>query len=236
MVFAFTVVSVKLVTLGGSTPTRDQIPVVVSCRQRANAVALLLLLVQPSLTWVSDTEVVTSDWIEALLEHAQRPDVAAVGARLVLPGGRAQHEGIILRPHEGVLGLNVDHHGYFGLGRCVHNCSAVTGACMMTRLDLFRELGGFEEKMRVAFNDIDYCLRAREKGYVIVYTPYATLVHAEGGTRGRNGRTHPTEDAEVFRRRWAEYSDPYYSPNFEIMPPYGRLRASHDLSASPGTR
>jgi GT2 family glycosyltransferase len=167
----------------------------------------------------NDTEVITPEWIEAMLEHSQRPEVAAVGARLLYPDGRVQHEGIIIGLGGGSA-VNVDHGGYFNLGQMVRNVSAVTGACMMTRRDLFERLGGFDENLRVAFNDVDYCLRAREQGYLIVYTPYAVLYHHESGTRGR---LHPQEDELYYRRRWGEpgkYRDPYYNPNLSVRLPF----------------
>ena len=167
----------------------------------------------------NDTEVISPEWIEAMLEHSQRPEVAAVGARLLYPDGRVQHEGIIIGLGGGSA-INVDHRGYFCLGQMVHNVSAVTGACLMTRRDLYERLGGFDEKLRVAFNDVDYCLRAREQGYLIVYTPYAVLYHFEGGTRGS---LHPQEDELYYRRRWGEpgkYRDPYYNPNLSVRVPF----------------
>jgi GT2 family glycosyltransferase len=163
----------------------------------------------------NDTEVISGEWIEAMLEHAQRPEVAAVGARLLFPDGSPQHEGIIVGPGRG-LAENAVRGGYFGLDRCIHNASAVTGACMMTRREVFWELGGFEERLQVAYNDVDFCLRAREKGYVVVYTPYATLYHDEGSTRARLGPAQPEADAELFRKRWAGYRDPYYNPNLDL--------------------
>ena len=163
----------------------------------------------------NDTEVISGEWIEAMLEHAQRPEVAAVGARLLFPDGSPQHEGIIVGPGRG-LAENAVRGGYFGLDRCIHNTSAVTGACMMTRREMFWELGGFEERLQVAYSDVDFCLRAREKGYVVVYTPYATLYHDEGSTRARLGPAQPEADAELFRQRWAGYRDPYYNPNLDL--------------------
>jgi O-antigen biosynthesis protein len=167
----------------------------------------------------NDTEVISPDWVEALLEHAQRPEVGAVGARLLYPDGRAQHEGVIVGPGDGLAG-NVDFENYFGLGRCIHNPSAVTAACMMTRSEVFKGLGGFEEDLKVAYNDVDYCLRAGEKGFLIVYTPYAVLRHDEAATRGygdeSEGKSHPVEDEEFFRGRWAGYSDPFDPPSLKI--------------------
>jgi GT2 family glycosyltransferase len=77
-------------------------------------------------------------------------------------------------------------------------------------------LGGLDESFQVAYQDVDFCLRAREKGYWIVYTPHALLYHDEGGTRGRRGRTHPEEDARFFLERWGGYRDPFYNPNFDL--------------------
>ena len=167
----------------------------------------------------NDTEVISADWIEAMLEHGQRPEVAAVGARLVYPDGRMQHEGIIIGLGTGSA-LNVDHRGYFGLGECIRNFTAVTGACMLVRPSVFWELGGFDERLRVAFNDVDFCLRAREKGYRVVYTPFAALYHYESATRGS---LHPSEDEKFFRQRWGkpgEYRDPYYNPNLDLRRPF----------------
>lgn len=171
----------------------------------------------------NDTEVVTPDWIESMLEHAQRPEVGAVGARLLFPDGRAQHEGVIVGPGDGLAG-NVDFENYFGLGRCIHNSSAVTAACMLTRAEVFKGLGGFDEDLVVAYNDVDYCLRAGEKGYTIVYTPYAVLRHDEAATRGygdaTTGKSHPVADEEFFRTRWKGYIDPFDPPSLKIdLPP-----------------
>ena len=176
----------------------------------------------------NDTEILSDDWIEAMLEHAQRPEVAAVGARLLFPDGKPQHEGVLVGPGDGLAG-NIDTGRYFELGRTIRDVSAVTAACMMTRAEVFRELGGFEETLGVAYQDVDYCLRAREKGYLVVYTPLAVIRHEEGGTRGRTGRTHPEADEDFFRGRWRGYRDPYYNPNLDIDRPF-RLA----LGSQPG--
>jgi GT2 family glycosyltransferase len=166
----------------------------------------------------NDTEAIAPDWIEAMVEHGQRPEVAAVGARLLYPDGLPQHEGIVIGL-QGAAAKNVDHRGYFRLGETVRNCSAVSASCMLVRPEVFWDLGGFEERLAVAYNDVDFCLRAREKGYQIVYTPYALLYHDEGSTRGVGGTQGP-EDEAFFRRRWEGYRDPYYSPSFDIRNPY----------------
>jgi GT2 family glycosyltransferase/2-polyprenyl-3-methyl-5-hydroxy-6-metoxy-1,4-benzoquinol methylase len=166
----------------------------------------------------NDTKVISPEWIEAMLEHAQRQQVAAVGAKLLFTNGRPQHEGIIVGPFRG-LAINAKGIRYFGLEKCVRNCSAVTAASMMTRREVFWELGGFEERLGVAYNDVDFCLRAREKGYLIVYTPHAQLYHQESKTRGS---LHPKEDEQFFRQRWDEpeqYQDPYWNPNLDPTKP-----------------
>ncbi len=167
----------------------------------------------------NDTEVITPDWIESMLEHSQRPEVAAVGARLLYPDGSPQHEGVIIGLGGGSA-LNADHKGYFGLGDLVLNCTAVTGACMMVRREAWERWDGFDETLGVAFNDVDYCLRAHRDGYRIIYTPFAVLYHHESASRGA---LHPEEDEQVFRKRWGkpgEYRDPYYNPNLSLIRPF----------------
>lgn len=163
----------------------------------------------------NDIEVISPDWLQAMLEHGQRPEVAAVGARLLYPGGRVQHEGILV----GIGGpaMNVDHHGYLRLGEAVRECSAVTAACMLTRRVLYEELAGFDEKLAVAYNDVDFCLRARQAGFGIVYTPFAELRHHEAASREN---LSPPEDRALFESRWDGYVEPYYNPNFDRERPF----------------
>ncbi len=170
-----------------------------------------------------DTEVITSEWLEALAEHAARPEVGAVGARLLYPDGRVQHAGVIVglgdvadHAHKHLLR---DEAGYFGRARLIQNFSAVTAACMMTRRRVFDEVGGFDERLGTALNDVDFCLRLGEKGYRIVWTPYAELYHRESASRGPYDTTEKRqrlrEETEYLRRRWGGRleRDPYYSPN-----------------------
>ena len=167
----------------------------------------------------NDTEVVTPDWLEAMLEHAQRPEVGAVGAKLLYPDRRIQHAGVLLLGTELAVAdhafkhLPEDTDAWFALARVARNVSAVTAACMMVRREVFEELGGFDERLRVAFNDVDLCLRMRQAGYLVVYTPLATLIHHESATRKA---LHPPEDERLARERWRELlaaGDPYYNPN-----------------------
>lgn len=165
----------------------------------------------------NDTVVITPEWLEALLEHAMRPEVGAVGCRLYYPDGRVQHEGIL----SGTVGWawNIDHQGYFARGDVIRNASSVTGAATMTRPGVFGRVGGNDEDLRIAYNDVDLGERIRQAGYRIVYTPHAELYHCEGGTRGR--WEHP-DDGVRFGARWEPrtHVDPYYSPLFQRDRPF----------------
>lgn len=165
----------------------------------------------------NDTEIITPEWIEALLEHAMRPEVGAVGGRLYFGDGAPQHEGIMI----GIGGWahNTNHYGYWGRGDMTRNVSAVTGACTMIRPSVYWRVGGNDERLRVAYNDVDICLRIRQAGYEVVYTPYAELFHHESSTRGK---FEHHEDGPLFGVRWRikEGIDPYYSPMFEDFPPF----------------
>jgi GT2 family glycosyltransferase len=166
----------------------------------------------------NDVRPLCGGWFEALLEHALRPEVGAVGARLRWPDGRAQHEGIVL--NAGGVALNLDSGPYDSYGACIRNVAAVTGACLMTRTTAFAAVGGMDERLRVAYNDVDLCLRLGEAGFRVIYTPYAELEHAESSTRGK---LHPTVDEQFFQQRWGPPGtaiDPFASPNLELMQPW----------------
>lgn len=161
-----------------------------------------------------DIEVISSDWIECMLEHAQWPEVGAVGAKLLFPDGRIQHAGVTLlegKPYHHFYRWPGHEPGYFGSHILTRNYSAVTGACIMVRTELYQEIGGFDEKFPLNFNDIDFCLKLREHGLRIVYTPYAQLFHFESVSKTG---CYP-EEIEAFTRRWGEkyYTDPYYNPH-----------------------
>jgi GT2 family glycosyltransferase len=162
----------------------------------------------------NDTEVITEDWIQSMVELGQRSEVGVVGARLLFPDGTPQHEGIVVGPSGGLPG-NLDHKGAYDLGLTIHNRAAVTFACALIRPEVFWAMGGLDESFQVAYQDVDFCLRAAEKGYWVVYTPHAVLYHDEGGTRGRTGKTHPEEDTRLFLDRWRGYRDPFYNPNLD---------------------
>jgi GT2 family glycosyltransferase len=166
-----------------------------------------------------------------MLEHSQRPEVGVVGAKLLFPYGSIQHCGVLLGAGIPTKFAAVGHAlsrcpdsgGYFGRANIISNYSAVTGACMMMRKCLFEEIGGFDDNLPYAFNDIDLCLRVREKGYLVVYTPYAILYHLEAKTRGYSDTAQKLlvskREKEYLRTRWGaviDKGDPYYNPNLRL--------------------
>jgi O-antigen biosynthesis protein len=169
----------------------------------------------------NDTEVLRPGWMRALIEQAQRPEVGAVGAKLLFRDGRIQHAGVVLGVH-GVAAhafrlMRDEGDSRTAPANVIRDCSAVTGACMMIRRSLFEQVGRFDEGFPVDFNDVDLCLRLRERGYLIVYTPLAVLRHHESATRrGFHGQPYQ----EIFMRRWGDYirsGDPYYNRNLTLV-------------------
>jgi GT2 family glycosyltransferase len=171
----------------------------------------------------NDTEVISPDFMEAMVEQAQRPSIGAVGALLLYPDGTIQHAGVIVGLG-GVAGHSHKHFpgqapGYFYTLRAINNVTAVTAACMMVRRSVFEEVGGFTEKFAVAFNDVDFCMRLRRAGYRNVYLPHAKLYHFESKSRGYE--TTPEKQARfdreiaLMREVWGTHAlvDPCYSPN-----------------------
>src|SRR5262249_51775332 len=133
-----------------------------------------------------DTEVITPDWIESMLEFSQHPEIGAVGAKLLFPSGELQHAGVLGAggaPRRAFYRFPGPHSGYFSNALVHRNCAAVTGACLMTRADLFRSLGGFPEQLALNYSDVDYCLRVLTRRRRVVYTPYAQLYHHESSTK-----------------------------------------------------
>src|SRR6185436_11798894 len=173
-----------------------------------------------------DTEPLGTGWLRALEEQAQRPEVGAVGAKLSYPDGTIQHAGIAVGIG-GVAGHPYRFQRDAPAG--IRNLSAVTGACLMMRREVFARLGGFDERLPVNSNDVDLCLRLRAAGYLVIYTPYAVLHHYESQSRGR--RAIP-DDAWLMTRRWPEVigADPYYNPNGDLAEETGDM----DLSKPDG--
>jgi len=174
----------------------------------------------------NDTDVIDSDWLRNLVANACRAEVGAVGAKLLYPNGRVQHAGVILGIR-GVaghvqLGRRRDDPGYFSRAVLQQNLSAVTAACLAMRREVFDEVGGFNGDLRVAFNDVDLCLRIRERGYLIAWTPLAELYHHESATRGSDllSVRHPefSREIEYMRSRWGRAldRDPYFNPNLSL--------------------
>jgi ADP-heptose:LPS heptosyltransferase/GT2 family glycosyltransferase len=164
-----------------------------------------------------DVEIIEPHWLEALLEQAQRPEVGVVGARLLYPDRSVQHGGVMLdrlgRGRHAFRHLVDADPGYFGMASVVRNVMSVTGACLLTRRDTFDALGQFDPAHVVINNDLDYCLRSRERGLLNVYTPHARLVHHELASRSLLPELY---DAEKFAKRWSHVivaGDPYFNPN-----------------------
>lgn len=175
----------------------------------------------------NDIEVITPNWLEEMLMFAQRKDVGAVGAMLYYPSDKIQHAGVIL----GIGGVAGHSHKYLPRGdngymsrlTIAQNLSAVTAACLMVPRAVYDELDGLDESFEVAFNDVDFCMRIRKAGYLIVWTPYAELYHYESESRGLEDTPEKIKrfngEIKRFHTRWAAElaaGDPYYNPNFSL--------------------
>jgi GT2 family glycosyltransferase/glycosyltransferase involved in cell wall biosynthesis len=164
-----------------------------------------------------DMEVISTEWLSALLEFTQQPEIGVAGARLLFPDQRVQHVGVVIGVNDGAAHLYhsypADFVGYNGFTHTIRNYSAVTGACLATRRDVVERASGFDERLAIDYNDIDFCLAVREQGFRIVYTPYAELYHFEGCSAPRHAQN--AEEVALFRAKWHRYltHDPYYNPN-----------------------
>jgi O-antigen biosynthesis protein len=188
----------------------------------------------------NDIKIISPTWLKEMVSHALRPGIGAVGAKLLYPDNTVQHAGVIL----GVNGVAAHAHrflprqspGYINRAMVIQNLSAVTGACLIMRREIFDEVGGLDEaNLPVAFNDVDLCIRLREKGYRIVWTPYAELYHLESASRGSDATQ---ENAPRFAREvqymkyvWQDVlsADPYYNPNLTLT------REDFSLATPPRT-
>jgi GT2 family glycosyltransferase len=175
----------------------------------------------------NDIEVIESGWLSAMAEHVQRPEVGAVGARLLFDDDTVQHAGVVVGVggigEHAFRGFPADSPGVNRQLQIIRNYSAVTGACLMTRREVFEEVGGFDEaSLPVTFSDVDLCLKMRRAGYLIVYTPFAKLYHHESSSRRLSVEPRETQ---VMRERWADVlaNDPFYNPNLS------RVRADFSL-------
>lgn len=176
----------------------------------------------------SDIEVINADWLNALLEHSQREEVGVVGAKLYYPNDTIQHAGVIL----GIAGFAGHSHkhfsreepGYANRLMCIQNVSAVTGALLMVKKELYEKAGGLDgECFSVALNDVDFCLKLREMGYLNIFTPYCEAYHHESASRGYEDppekKARFKKEIQYFRERWKDVlaeGDPYYNPNLTL--------------------
>jgi GT2 family glycosyltransferase len=175
----------------------------------------------------NDIEVLTLDWLEDMMSFAIQPDVGCVGARLLYPDGRIQHAGVLLGYH-GVAGhmhklLDGHETGHDHRAVLHQSVSAVTAACMLVNKRIYEEVGGMDEALAVAFNDVDFCLKVRNAGYRNVYTPYAEMIHHESATRGvdrtRKQRKRGEKEIAIIKARYGAIllDDPAYNPNLTLF-------------------
>lgn len=175
----------------------------------------------------NDIEVIGADWLKEMVSHALRPEVGAVGAKLYYADNTIQHAGVITGicgvAGHGHKGLPRDAYGYFSRAQLTQNLSCVTAACLIMRRAVFDEVGGLDDKnLAVAFNDVDFCLRIRERGHLIVWTPFAELYHLESASRGPDTAPDKVQrfnsEVSYMRQRWGDLlaQDPYYNPNLTL--------------------
>jgi len=192
----------------------------------------------------NDTEVITPEWLSAMLEFAQRNEVGAVGAKLYYPDDTVQHGGIVVGPRD----LATYAHrkfprssdGYIGRLSVIQNLSAVTAACMMMRRKVFLEVGGFDERLSHRFHEIDLCLKLRKQGYLIVFSPYAELYHHESASGGDGNpserQARLVEEKNIMTERWKQIldaGDPYYGQNLTLEMVDVRITARNVNSTKP---
>jgi O-antigen biosynthesis protein len=175
----------------------------------------------------NDIDVIAPDWLEEMVAHASRPEVGVVGAKLYYEDDTLQHGGVIL----GIGGVAAHQHksaartahGYFGRLHLVHSLSCVTAACLAARRSVYEEVGGFDEKnLAIALNDVDFCIRVRQAGYKIIWTPHAELYHYESRSRGSDTKGHNavrfSTEITYMRSRWGIIldNDPFYNQNLSL--------------------
>lgn len=174
----------------------------------------------------NDIEIISKSWIEEMLMHAQRIGIGCVGAKLYYPDDTVQHAGVII----GIGSVAGHSHKYFnryedgfvGRLKIVQNLSAVTAACLMIKKSIFNEVGGLDESFQVAFNDIDFCMKVRQKGYLNIFTPYAEMYHYESKSRGLEDTPEKVKrfngEIKRFEEKWGLWQrDPYYNENLTLL-------------------
>ena len=176
----------------------------------------------------NDVEVISADWLTEMVSHAVRPDIGCVGAKLYYPDGTLQHAGVVL----GIGGVAGHSHkyfprtdgGYFGRLLAVHNVCAVTGAALLVRKSVFEQVGMLDEQgLRVAFNDVDFCIKVHKAGYRNLWTPFSELYHHESKSRGDDDtpekKARFSSECLVMTKRWGDFlrNDPYYNQNLTLI-------------------
>lgn len=174
----------------------------------------------------NDTQILTKNWLELLIGYAQNKEIGAVGGRLYYPDKSIQHAGIAIGIQGMAANLLVNlpfgKHGYYTREAATRNVAALTGACLFARREIYEEIGGMDEDLfKVAFNDVDFCLKILEKGYRVVYNPYVELIHSESKTRGLEDtpekKARFEQEKKNFQEKWKAFlqkGDPYYNKNF----------------------
>ena len=174
----------------------------------------------------NDVEVLNADWLTEMVSRAMQPKVAMVGARLWYPNGTLQHGGVILGAGgiagHAHAGLRHGDPGYFARAHLAQDVSAVTTACALVKREVYLKLGGLDENLAVTFNDVDFCVRLREAGYRIVWTPYAELIHHESASRGFDNsapkQVRFLAEVDYMKSKWGDIlqRDPFYNPNLSL--------------------
>ena len=185
-------------------------------RKHANGEYILLLN--------NDTQVISPDWMNAMIEHAQRPEIGVVGCKLLFDDDTIQHAGVVIGlggvASHAFMGDYVDEPGYFHYKKLLNNYCALTAACIIMRKNVYDEVNGFNEDFVVEYNDVDFCLKVIEKGYRNLYVPHVSLYHYESISRGHphatsEGYKRHVKEVNLFRKKWMRYveHDPCYNPN-----------------------
>ncbi|OGO15927.1 MAG: hypothetical protein A2Z14_13790 [Chloroflexi bacterium RBG_16_48_8] len=176
----------------------------------------------------NDVEILESDWLEEMVRWAERPEIGIVGAKLLYPNGLIQHAGVVIgmQGHAShvFMGSMEKQTGPFGSVDWYRNYSAVTGACMMIRKDVFEQVGGFNEDYQLVFSDVEICLRVLKKGYRIMYTPYTRLRHYEGQSRGFHIPASDMLRGYEHMKAYVEVGDPYFNPSLSYAVPIPVIR------------
>ncbi len=187
----------------------------------------------------NDTEMINPKSIEDMLGYCQLKEVGIVGAKLLYPDDTIQHAGVIVGlggiANHAFVNLDKKNGGYFNMAFTASDVSAVTGACLMIKRSIFEEVDGLDPAFKVAFNDIDLCMKTREKNYLVVYDPHALFYHFESKSRGIEDTPEKIErfngEIELFENKWSQIfisGDPYYNPNFSLRFPGGYYLKSPD--------